>query len=407
MPFPTIDPAVNEYTNPITGATYARGPNDVWTQTDQFNTVDIETLKNAFNDTYVNVTGDTMTGQLRLNRLADDSNGFQIRGRKPGSDADVTGDLVFWVKHNTGTTGDAINYHGLSTNDDHIVNKKYVDDAISGVAAPSGFLPLTGGTLTGSLTFSGAGSRVFAGTTTNLSGRCSLLVVPDSTLPLGVASGSSTNKMLALYRYDDTQDDNRFEFAAFHASGYTRLGGKLRITANILTDTETVFEVRNTADEPSAYVKKGGMAKFKPNKDSGPVFEIAPSGLNSSNSKNAFSVWYDGAVRAGHSASEAFIGTEAHHVVTKSLLDTTVGNYLSLSGGTMTGDIAMGGNKVTGVGYATADGHAASKKYVDDKVSESGGSGGFVQIVSSAPSGAQVGDIWLNTTDNCLYIKKS
>lgn len=48
--------------------------------------------------------------------------------------------------------------------------------------------------------------------------------------------------------------------------------------------------------------------------------------------------------------------------------------YLKTTGGTMTGDIAMGGKKVTGLGTPTADGDAANKKYVDDNV---GGSGTF------------------------------
>ena len=42
--------------------------------------------------------------------------------------------------------------------------------------------------------------------------------------------------------------------------------------------------------------------------------------------------------------------------------------YLKTTGGTMSGDIAMGGKKVTGLGTPTADGDAVNKKYVDSKL---------------------------------------
>ena len=43
---------------------------------------------------------------------------------------------------------------------------------------------------------------------------------------------------------------------------------------------------------------------------------------------------------------------------------------LSTSGGSMTGDIAMGGNRVTGLADPVADGDAASKKYMDSNLAE-------------------------------------
>ena len=44
MAFGSIPPGVDEYTNPITGATYKRGPNNVWTQIDDYNKVEIDDL---------------------------------------------------------------------------------------------------------------------------------------------------------------------------------------------------------------------------------------------------------------------------------------------------------------------------------------------------------------------------
>jgi len=45
---------------------------------------------------------------------------------------------------------------------------------------------------------------------------------------------------------------------------------------------------------------------------------------------------------------------------------TAIGNKLPLAGGTMSGNIAMGTNKVTDLGAPSSDNDAATKKYVDD-----------------------------------------
>jgi len=50
-------------------------------------------------------------------------------------------------------------------------------------------------------------------------------------------------------------------------------------------------------------------------------------------------------------------------------LATAIGNKLPLAGGTMTGAIAMGTNKITGLGTPTANADAATKSYVDGEIS--------------------------------------
>ena len=45
---------------------------------------------------------------------------------------------------------------------------------------------------------------------------------------------------------------------------------------------------------------------------------------------------------------------------------TAIGNKLPLAGGTMSGNIEMGTNKVTGLGAPSSDSDAATKEYVDD-----------------------------------------
>ena len=51
---------------------------------------------------------------------------------------------------------------------------------------------------------------------------------------------------------------------------------------------------------------------------------------------------------------------------------TTADNALPKAGGTMAGDIAMGSNKITGLGTPSAAGDATTKQYVDTQISASG-----------------------------------
>ncbi|BCV04314.1 MAG: hypothetical protein CM15mV83_430 [uncultured marine virus] len=53
--------------------------------------------------------------------------------------------------------------------------------------------------------------------------------------------------------------------------------------------------------------------------------------------------------------------------INKGQMETQDALKLSLTGGTMGGDIAMGGNRITGINETpTASSHATSKAYVDD-----------------------------------------
>jgi len=68
--------------------------------------------------------GSSSAAATQIQRPGDGIRTFSIRGKVKGSS---TVQDIFWAYGNNGTTGDAINYTGLTTNDNHIATKKYVD----------------------------------------------------------------------------------------------------------------------------------------------------------------------------------------------------------------------------------------------------------------------------------------
>lgn len=81
---------------------------------------------------------------------------------------------------------------------------------------------------------------------------------------------------------------------------------------------------------------------------------------------------------------------------------------LSLSGGTMSGAIAMGSNKITGLATPTSDADAATKSYVDNQISGLGSVlnyKGTVASTSALPTtGMSKGDVYIVTADNSEWV---
>ncbi|MFJ4626166.1 hypothetical protein [Streptomyces sp. NPDC088847] len=123
--------------------------------------------------TYVNVSGDTMTGALTLS--------------------------------------------GAPVNNLHAATKKYVDDAVAnGGGGSSGYLPLSGGTLTGALTLSGAPTTgLHAATKTyvdNESARATgaeALLAPKASPTFTGTVGGITKSMVGLGNVDNTADTGK------------------------------------------------------------------------------------------------------------------------------------------------------------------------------------------------------
>ena len=85
---------------------------------------------------------------------------------------------------------------------------------------------------------------------------------------------------------------------------------------------------------------------------------------DSTDSNKTFVAINDGEMNLYHVADPA----ADTHAANQKYVDEQRDTRLALTGGTMTGDIAMSGNKVTGLGTPTADAQAANKGYVDEKI---------------------------------------
>ncbi|MDR1338101.1 MAG: hypothetical protein LBJ73_03680 [Rickettsiales bacterium] len=107
-------------------------------------------------------------------------------------------------------------------------------------------------------------------------------------------------------------------------------------------------------------------------------------------------------------------------IASKSYVDNTVAtlpvmpngdDYLLKAGGTMSGEIVMGGQKITGLGMPTETTDGVTKKYVDDIAAQSAGglngnSPSWVAMNSADWAGPHWGDTWeVTTADNSIKVE--
>ena len=83
-------------------------------------------------------------------------------------------------------------------------------------------------------------------------------------------------------------------------------------------------------------------------------------------------------------------------------LEGDLAGYLPLTGGTMSGALSMGNNKVTNVADPTADGDAVNKKYVDEHVPTITGPTGHMEFVDACYLAPGATKTW-NKQENEIY----
>ena len=109
----------------------------------------------------------------------------------------------------------------------------------------------------------------------------------------------------------------------------------------------------------------------------------------------------DYSITAGVNALTPFIAVEDNEVLTLGGFkahEEARGGFLELSGGEMTGDIKMDGNRIQKLGNPTDDADAANKKYVDDIRD-------LIQILPGNPVNPEVGSCWYSTNQNTFVIR--
>ena len=248
--------------------------------------------------------------------------------------------------------------------------KGYVDTTVGD------YLPLTGGTISSNLTVSG--NFTVNGTTTTIN--TSTLSVADNLIDLNsdVTSGTpSQDAGIRILRGDSNavqlrwnETNDKWELTTDGAS-YTNIA----VTSDIPT---AVSELTNDSGYITGYtVTQGDVTAHQASLS---ITESQISDLQSyltaeTNDLTAVVTWAN--VPDANITQSSVTQHQAALSITESQI-SDLGTYLTasditgklnLSGGTMSGAIAMGTNKITGMGDPAAAQDAATKAYVDSQVS--------------------------------------
>ena len=340
---------------------------------------------------YLQLKGGTMTGVMDMGghyiqNLKDPQSDNQaatkgyVDGQVEGLQSTINSSLNNYLPLSGGTLTGALTLNGNPSQDNQAANKAYVDSQISGLS--SVYLSLSGGTLTGPLVLSGnptqsnqaankqyvddtladavGGITGFEIDSNNGSGYANYEALTSAhptgevgTFYLVVNPDSSAPNAFDEYFWTGTAYEKAGAFGDVDTSGLATkqdLAGYLPLTGGTLTlgDYEMVFGAVPSASsiESGSYIRSNGMyMQFR----------------------NNGTIWFSALLdSAPVTLSNVRDPVDYNDAATKGYVDNSVstavgGNYLPISGGTLTGPLTLNADP-------TADLHAATKQYVDTKV---------------------------------------
>ena len=166
---------------------------------------------------------------------------------------------------------------------------------------------------------------------------------------------SKTENSYGIYTIQDATDAG--DYVAIQIETMNRSDGTPATGAHLIKifSIDTGLDLNDADDR---YMKLRGNQQL----DKDTTFRIRQNDL--SDSSKTFIAINDGEMNLYHVADP---GADTH-AANQKYVNEQRDTRLALTGGTMTGDIAMSGNKVTGLGTPTADAQAANKGYVDEKI---------------------------------------
>lgn len=383
---------------------------------------DTEEIRIQLQDsTKLSLTGGTVTGDInmsgnKITNIGTPSNSGDIVNKSyvDTQITNISNSINNYLPLSGGTMSGNINLGNHSIinvanpiNASDVANKSYIDNTIESLSneLQDIYLPLTGGMLSGILNLnnnritgvgtptsnsdaanknyvdtyiSGAGSTIVKNNLTesrtlisDTSGKVSVSTITSA--ELGYLDGVTSNIQTQL---NEKANSN-------HTHSYLPLSGGT-MTGSINLGTNRIINLATPTSSSDAVNKSyvDTQLNSKQNIITGAASTVTTNGLTGN--------------RVVVSTTEGKIGissvtsTELGYLngVTSSI-QTQLNNKLSLSGGTLTGDINLGTHKITNLGTPTSNNDAATKSYVDTAVANvSGGvSGAYLPLTGGTMSG--------------------